>query len=62
MSTVIEDINNEYKEETWGKKVDGEDIIDGYKFRGRQSFKKARESLVKLMVRGAKFEGGKHSM
>ena len=58
MSSVIKDIGNECKEETWGKKVDGEDIIDGYKFRGRQSFKKARENLEKLMVKGTKFEVG----
>ena len=44
--------------ETWGKKVDGEDVIDGYKFRGRQPFKKAREELEKLLVRGAKFDVG----
>ena len=31
MSSIIN--HNGYKEETWGKKVDGEDIIDGYKFR-----------------------------
>ena len=64
---MLDDTNNdatnnsimrEYKEETWGKKVDGEDIIDGYKFRGKQPFLKAREGLEKLMVRGAKFEIG----
>ena len=58
MSAVIKEHGNEFKEETWGKKVDGEDVIDGYKVRGRQPFKTAREKLEKLMVRGAKFEVG----
>ena len=49
-------IMREYKEETWGKTVDGEQIKDGYKFRGKEPFKKAREGLEKLLVRGAKFE------
>ena len=39
------DISNEFKESTWGKKVDGEYVIDGYKFRGRQPFKRAKEGL-----------------
>ena len=50
--------NNEYKEETWGKNVDGEAVIDGYKFRGRQPFRKAKESFAKLMVKGKQFEVG----
>ena len=56
MSSIIN--HNGYKEETWGKKVDGEDIIDGYKFRGRQPFLKARENIEKMMVRDAKFDVG----
>ena len=31
----------EYDESTWGKNVDGEYIIDGFKFKGKQSFRKA---------------------
>ena len=58
MSVVIKDNSKEFKEETWGKKVDGEDVIDGYKFRGRQPFKKAKEKLEKLLVRGTKFDVG----
>ena len=50
--------DDEYKEETWGKSIDGENITDGYKFRGKQHFKKAREELEKLMVRGAQFDVG----
>ena len=46
------DVLNEFKESTWGKKVDGEYVIDGYKFRGRQPFKRAKEGLENLMVRG----------
>ena len=58
MSVVIKDNSKEFKEETWGKKVNGEDVIDGYKFRGRQPFKKAKEKLEKLLVRGTKFDVG----
>ena len=57
---IIKDVNiiTEYKEETWGKNVEGEYVTDGYKFRGKQAFKKAREELEKLMVRGAQFDVG----
>ena len=47
---------DEYKVSTWGKKVDGISIIDGYKFRGRQQFRRAREGLEKLLVKGYKGE------
>ena len=47
-----DNFNEEFKESTWGKKVDGEFVIDGYKFRGRQPFKKAKEGLQKLLVKG----------
>ena len=50
---------SEYKEETWGKSVDGEFVTDGYKFRGKQPFKKAKEEIEKLMIRGNKFKVGK---
>ena len=56
--TKDDDIITEYKEETWGKNIEGEYITDGYKFRGKQAFKKAREELEKLMVRGAQFDVG----
>ena len=58
MNDTSDAIMREYKEETWGKKVDGEDITDGYKFRGKQPFRKAKEGLEKLLVRGAKFDDG----
>ena len=43
-----EDINEdsaitEYREETRGKNVEGEYVTDGFKFRGKQPFKKAKE-------------------
>ena len=53
-----DDFITEYKEETWGKNFEGEHITDGYKFRGKQAFRKAREELGKLMVRGAQFDVG----
>ena len=37
-----EESPSEYKEETWGKTVDGKFIIDGFKFKGKQSFKNAK--------------------
>ena len=46
----------EYDESTWGKKVDGQFVIDGYKFKGKQSFRKSKEYLENLMVKGAKGE------
>ena len=55
-NTTKQVINNEFKEETWGKQVDGEFVIDGFKFRGRQPVRKTKENLEKLFVRGAKFD------
>ena len=40
-------VQDAYKESTWGKQVDGEHVIDGYKFKGRQAFQRTREKLVK---------------
>ena len=49
-----------YKESTWGKKVDGVYVIDGYKFKfkfkGRHSFKKVKEKLENSLKRGTKGE------
>ena len=46
----LEDIEEptEYDESTWGKNVDGEYIIDGFKFKGKQSFKLARKNTKHL--------------
>ena len=54
----IEEIEEptEYDESTWGKKVDGQFVIDGYKFKGREAFRKSKEYLENLLVRGAKGE------
>ena len=49
-------VQDAYKESTWGKKVDGEYVIDGYKFKGRQAFKRTREKLESLLKRGTKSE------
>ena len=46
----------EYEESTWGKNVDGQFVIDGFKFKGKQPFRKAKEDLQKLMERGVKGE------
>ena len=55
---IKDDIDDEFKISTWGKKVDGVFIIDGYKFRGREPFKRAKEGLQNLMVRGSQGEVG----
>ena len=49
-------ISNSYKESTWGKKVDGEYMIDGYRYKGRQAFKGTREKLEFLLQRGKQSE------
>ena len=56
--SIEEPIITEFREETWGKSVEGEYVTDGYKFRGKQPFKKAKEDLEKLLVRGAQFKVG----
>ena len=53
-----DDIDDEFKISTWGKKVDGVFIIDGYKFRGREPFKRAKEGLQNMMIRGSQGEVG----
>ena len=50
-----------YREETWGKDVGGEYIIDGYKYIGRVGFKRALEGLKAKMIKGAKGEINKVS-
>ena len=57
-NSIEEPIITEFREETWGKNVEGEHVTDGYKFRGKQPFKKAKEDLEKLLVRGAQFKVG----
>ena len=54
--SIIQENLNAYKESTWGKKVDGEYIIDGYKFKGRQPFKRTKEKLESLLKRGTQNE------
>ena len=49
-------IPSEYKQKKWGKTMEGEYIIDGYNFKGKQSFKKAKVGLYDLMKRGIKGE------
>ena len=44
----------EYKQRTWGKTENGEEIIDGYSFKGKQPFRRAKEGLEELFIKGAK--------
>ena len=53
---ICQENSNAYKESNWGKKVDGEYIIDGYKYKGRQAFKSTREKLEYLLQRGKQSE------
>merc|ERR1712208_186078 len=42
----------------WGKTIDGNVVIDGFKFKGKQSFKNAKEEVEKLMIRGSYYKIG----
>ena len=53
---IHKDIQNMYKESNWGKLIDGQFVIDGYKFRGRQSFTKAKEGLKDSFTKGSQHE------
>ena len=48
------DISSSYKEKIWGKDEGGEQVTDGYVFRGKKTFEKAREGLDKLFKKGRK--------
>ena len=50
----LDESHPEYEESTWGKNVDGQFVIDGFKFKGKQPFRKAKEDLKKLMERVVK--------
>jgi hypothetical protein len=43
---------SQYKEKKWGKTEDGEYIIDGFAFRGKQSFNKVVEEFKKFFKKG----------
>ena len=53
---MTRDLSEVYKEKIWGKDEGGEHITDGYVFRGKRTFQKAREGLQELMKRGYKNE------
>ena len=50
------DISSVYKEKIWGKTESGENITDGYVFRGKRTFQRAREGLEQMMTKGFKNE------
>ena len=50
------DISSLYKEKIWGKAESGEKITDGFVFRGKRTFKRAREGLEQMMTKGFKSE------
>ena len=45
-----------YKEKNWGKDVSGQQIVDGYSFRGKQSFLKVVEGFKSIMIKGRENE------
>ena len=47
-----DEIPSQYEEHKWGKTIDGEYIIDGYTFKGKQAFKKAKVGLGELLKKG----------
>ena len=55
-NNVHESIRSEYKESNWGKQVDGQFVVDGYKYKGRQSFGIAKEGLKDFLLKGSKHE------
>ena len=40
---IHEDIQNMYKESNWGKHIDGQFVIDGYKFREDNRLQKLKK-------------------
>ena len=56
MAKIVKDISSTYKEKVWGKDEGGEQITDGYVFRGKRTFKQAREGLEKALQKGKKIE------
>ena len=47
-----DEIPSQYKDKKWGKTLDGEYILDGYTFKGKQAFKKAKIGLEELLKKG----------
>ena len=43
---------SQYKEKKWGKTEDGQYVIDGYAFRGKDSFNKVVEGMKKFFKKG----------
>ena len=52
----IVDIQSEYTEKKWGKEDAGEFIVDGFTFKGKHVFKRAKDGLVELMKKGVQSE------
>ena len=46
------DVTSQYKEKQWGKDENGLKVVDGYSFRGKQSFLKVVEGFRNILKRG----------
>ena len=55
-SKLVTDISSSYKEKIWGKDEGGEQVTDGYVFRGKRTFKIAREGLETTFKKGKNIE------
>ena len=45
------DVTSLYKEKNWGKDASGKQIVDGYSFRGKQSFLKVVEGFKSILIK-----------
>ena len=45
-----------YKEKKWGKKEEGEYVVDGYTLKGKNILKKAKEDLCEFLKKGLESE------
>ena len=49
---MVSDMSSVYKEKIWVKKDGGEDVTDGYVYRGKRVFDKALEGLKGTLKKG----------
>ena len=55
INTKDED-QSEYDEKKWGKEEGGKFIVDGFTFKGKRTFQKAKEGLAEQMKKGVQGE------
>ena len=50
------DVTSQFKEKNWGKNENGQKVVDGYSFRGKQTFLKVVEGFKNIMKKGIENE------